>query len=121
MSFLNVSPIRCHRPQYSEYFVDVEWSQRFRKQVPVPRAVAAAPPPYTPTSTGGSAGGFAVPRDPVAPRGANPKLWAYFLMVDVDRSGSTSAPELQSALVNGDWTRTFSSALSALGGHPYPL
>jgi len=75
---------------------------RFRKQVPVP---AAAPPPYTPTHpTGGGAGGFTVSRDPVAPRGANPKLWSYFLTVDADRSGSISAPELQSALVNGDWT-----------------
>jgi len=75
---------------------------RFRKQVPV-----AAPPPYTPTiggyPTGGGAGGF-VMRDPVAPPGADPKLWAYFLTVDVDRSGSISAPELQNALFNGDWT-----------------
>lgn len=65
---MNVSPTPCYRPQYSEYFVDVEWSQRFRKQVPVP---VAAPPPYTPTA--GGAGGFTVARHPVPPRGANPK------------------------------------------------
>jgi len=72
MSFMNVSPTSRYRPQYSKYVVDVEWSQRFRKQVPV-----AAPPPYTPTiggyPTGGGAGGFAILRDPVAPPGADPK------------------------------------------------
>ncbi|KAH9168008.1 hypothetical protein EDB89DRAFT_1994539 [Lactarius sanguifluus] len=49
-------------------------------------------------------GGFAVMRESVPPPGANPKLWSWFVSVDVDRSGSISAPELQRALINGDWT-----------------
>ncbi|KAH8984752.1 hypothetical protein EDB86DRAFT_3084176 [Lactarius hatsudake] len=66
-------------------------------------------------------------RESVPPPGANPKLWAWFVSVDVDRSGSISAPELRElrfwlspilcaaytklngwlterALINGDWT-----------------
>jgi Ca2+-binding EF-hand superfamily protein len=71
------------------------------------------PPPYTPSADGGSGGypatfggpgGFAIMRDPAPPVGADPKLWSCFLAVDVDRSGSISVHELQSALVNGDWT-----------------
>ncbi|QRV98366.1 calcium binding protein [Ceratobasidium sp. AG-Ba] len=50
------------------------------------------------------AGGFQgnTPQGP--PPGADPQLWAWFSSVDSDRSGSISAPELQQALVNGDWT-----------------
>ncbi|KAG8738933.1 hypothetical protein FRC10_006319 [Ceratobasidium sp. 414] len=56
------------------------------------------------------AGGFqaAPPQGP--PPGADPQLWTWFSSVDsdrygdVDRSGSISAPELQQALVNGDWS-----------------
>lgn len=33
------------------------------------------------------------------------RLWAWFNSVDTDRSGNISAPELQQALVNGDWSR----------------
>jgi peflin len=31
-------------------------------------------------------------------------LWNWFSAVDTDRSGHISAPELQKALINGDWT-----------------
>jgi len=43
-------------------------------------------------------------RESVAPPGADPKLWSWFVAVDADRSGSISASELQRALINGDWT-----------------
>jgi len=51
----------------------------------------------------GGAGGFAAP-PPGAPPNADPQLWQWFTSVDRDQSGSISAPELQQALVNGDWT-----------------
>jgi hypothetical protein len=35
------------------------------------------------------------------PVGADPQLWQWFSNVDVDRSGSITVTELQSALVNG--------------------
>ncbi|KAI0040312.1 EF-hand [Auriscalpium vulgare] len=38
------------------------------------------------------------------PPGADPQLWTWFTSVDTDRSGQVSAPELQKALINGDWT-----------------
>jgi Ca2+-binding EF-hand superfamily protein len=40
-----------------------------------------------------------------APPAADAQLYQYFSAVDQDRSGSISVPELQSALVNGNWTR----------------
>ncbi|KAF7359334.1 EF-hand domain-containing protein [Mycena sanguinolenta] len=40
-----------------------------------------------------------------APPPHDPQLFQYFSAVDQDRSGSISVPELQSALVNGNWTR----------------
>jgi Ca2+-binding EF-hand superfamily protein len=43
-------------------------------------------------------------RESVPPPGADPKLWSWFIAVDVDQSGSISATELQRALINGDWT-----------------
>ncbi|KII88693.1 hypothetical protein PLICRDRAFT_176247 [Plicaturopsis crispa FD-325 SS-3] len=39
------------------------------------------------------------------PAGADPQLWQWFSAVDVDRSGAISLHELQSALVNGNWTK----------------
>ncbi|KAF4578553.1 hypothetical protein EYR40_001293 [Pleurotus pulmonarius] len=38
------------------------------------------------------------------PPGADPQLWNWFSAVDADRSGSISVIELQSALLNGNWT-----------------
>jgi len=38
------------------------------------------------------------------PAGADPTLWNWFSAVDIDRSGVISAPELQRALINGDWS-----------------
>jgi len=38
------------------------------------------------------------------PQGSDPQLWQWFSAVDVDRSGAISAPELQQALVNGNWS-----------------
>lgn len=39
------------------------------------------------------------------PPGIDPQLWQWFSAVDSDRSGSISVTELQTALVNGNWTR----------------
>jgi Ca2+-binding EF-hand superfamily protein len=39
------------------------------------------------------------------PPGADPQLWQWFTSVDEDHSGSITVTELQSALVNGNWTR----------------
>jgi hypothetical protein len=50
-------------------------------------------------------GGFSGGGPPPPPAGADPQLWQWFSAVDIDRSGHISAPELQQALVNGDWTR----------------
>lgn len=54
---------------------------------------------------GGAAGGFApaaASRGP--PPGADPQLWSWFQAVDTDRSNHITAPELERALINGDWT-----------------
>ncbi|KZP23624.1 EF-hand, partial [Athelia psychrophila] len=40
-----------------------------------------------------------------APPGADPQLWHFFSAVDADHSGSISVNELQTALVNGNWTK----------------
>ncbi|KAL1725560.1 hypothetical protein EV714DRAFT_239948 [Schizophyllum commune] len=64
-----------------------------------------APPPGGPPGYGGgygAPGGFAPPPGP--PPGADPQLWNWFSAVDSDRSGHISAPELQRALINGDWS-----------------
>ncbi|KAI0264095.1 hypothetical protein BC834DRAFT_970845 [Gloeopeniophorella convolvens] len=52
----------------------------------------------------GGPGGFAPPSHQGPPAGADPQLWSWFAAVDTDRSGHISAPELQKALINGDWT-----------------
>jgi len=53
----------------------------------------------------GGAGGFSMGGMPGGPPpGADPQLWSWFSSVDTDRSGHVSAPELQRALINGDWT-----------------
>ncbi|KAF8999059.1 hypothetical protein BDQ17DRAFT_1400735 [Cyathus striatus] len=57
------------------------------------------------TGPGGYGGGFAAPTGPPsAPPGADPQLWSWFSAVDTDRSGAITAPELERALINGDWT-----------------
>ncbi|KAG8701032.1 hypothetical protein FRC08_004316 [Ceratobasidium sp. 394] len=50
------------------------------------------------------AGGFQAGPPQGPPPGADPQLWAWFSSVDSDRSNCISAPELQQALVNGDWS-----------------
>ncbi|KAF8160377.1 hypothetical protein K438DRAFT_311338 [Mycena galopus ATCC 62051] len=57
------------------------------------------PPPGAPPG-----GGFAPPGGHGMPHGADPQLWGWFQSVDMDRSGSITAEELQRALINGDWT-----------------
>ncbi|KAI0087074.1 hypothetical protein BDY19DRAFT_986188 [Irpex rosettiformis] len=52
----------------------------------------------------GGPGGFQAGPPQGAPPGADPQLWNWFTAVDTDRSGHISAPELQKALINGDWT-----------------
>ncbi|KAF9001907.1 hypothetical protein BDQ17DRAFT_1357698 [Cyathus striatus] len=42
---------------------------------------------------------------PAPPAGADPQLWQWFTAVDADKSGSITVTELQSALLNGNWTR----------------
>jgi len=39
------------------------------------------------------------------PAGADPQLWQWFQAVDTDRSGSITVNELQTALVNGNWSK----------------
>jgi len=69
---------------------------------------ASPPPPAGGGGYGrapGYGGGFAPPggnRGP--PPGADPQLWNWFSAVDTDRSGAITAPELERALINGDWT-----------------
>jgi len=58
---------------------------------------------YGPPGGGYRAGGFA-PQQQAPPHGADPQLWATFTSVDMDRSGHISPPELQRALINGDWS-----------------
>ncbi|KDR81464.1 hypothetical protein GALMADRAFT_263747 [Galerina marginata CBS 339.88] len=56
-------------------------------------------------STRQSAGSYAFQQPQGPPPGADPQLWQWFTSVDADRSGSITVTELQSALVNGNWTR----------------
>ncbi|KAK7057916.1 hypothetical protein R3P38DRAFT_2843634 [Favolaschia claudopus] len=63
-----------------------------------------APPGGGYGAAGGHAGGFAPSGGGGPPPGADPQLWNWFSSVDVDRSGHISAPELERALINGDWT-----------------
>lgn len=50
-------------------------------------------------------GGFAYQPRQGPPAGADPQLWQWFTAVDADHSGSISVHELQTALVNGNWSR----------------
>lgn len=50
-------------------------------------------------------GGFAYQTPQGPPAGADPQLWQWFTAVDADHSGSISVNELQTALVNGNWSR----------------
>ncbi|KAJ7218329.1 hypothetical protein C8J57DRAFT_1598215 [Mycena rebaudengoi] len=61
-----------------------------------------APPPAG--GPGGYGGGFAPPPASGPPPGADPQLWSWFSSVDTDLSGAITAPELERALINGDWT-----------------
>jgi len=62
-----------------------------------PAGYASPPPPVGPY-------GSPNPGYRGAPPGADPQLWQWFSSVDSDRSGTITATELQSALVNGNWT-----------------
>jgi len=62
-----------------------------------------SPPPVGRRGPGGfKAHPQATPRPP--PSGADPKLWEWFDKVDKDQSGDIDATELQTALINGDWS-----------------
>ncbi|KAJ7288819.1 hypothetical protein C8J57DRAFT_1643044 [Mycena rebaudengoi] len=61
-----------------------------------------APPPAG--GPGGYGGGFAPPPASGPPPGADPQLWSWFSSVGTDRSGAITSPELERALINGDWT-----------------
>lgn len=78
------------------------------------RGASPAPPRHGSTNPyGGGGGGYPgaqaaygaqyANRGP--PAGADPQLWQWFSAVDTDHSGGISVSELQSALVNGNWTR----------------
>ncbi|KAI0343584.1 EF-hand [Trametopsis cervina] len=67
---------------------------------PPPGGGYGGPPAGGPPGYGGP-GGFNASGPPA---GADPQLWSWFSAVDTDRSGHISAPELQKALINGDWT-----------------
>lgn len=64
-----------------------------------------SPPP--PAHGGAGYPGYAAHPPPMRapPPGADPELWHWFSAVDADRSGSITVTELQSALVNGNWTK----------------
>jgi len=62
-------------------------------------APAGGPPAY---GAGAAPGGFSQPYGP--PPGSDPQLWSWFTAVDTDRSGAITAPELERALINGDWS-----------------
>lgn len=68
-----------------------------------------SPPPsgygYGQQPPPGAPGGFATAgRHMGPPPGADPQLWSWFAAVDTDGSGHITAPELERALMNGDWT-----------------
>jgi len=70
---------------------------------PAPGHGGYAPPVGGPPSYGaGATPGFTQHRGP--PPGSDPQLWTWFTSVDTDRSGAISAPELERALINGDWS-----------------
>jgi len=56
-------------------------------------------------SSSGSRRGGGGPYQQGPPAGSDPQLWQWFSAVDLDRSGSISVNELQTALVNGNWTK----------------
>ncbi|KAI9433723.1 hypothetical protein H4582DRAFT_968152 [Lactarius indigo] len=94
---MKMSFFRRHGSQHSQQYGTTQYSTQYAN-APVP----PPPPPGTkytrasgryPVASG--VGGFAVMRESVPPPGANPKLWSWFVSVDVDRSGSISAPELR--------------------------
>jgi len=60
---------------------------------------------FVPNSAGGQYGGHSYQPQFGPPPGTDPQLWQYFTSVDTDRSGSIDVNELQSALVNGNWSR----------------
>lgn len=68
-----------------------------------PSGYGQGPPPMGNRGIPGP-GGFSTGGPPQMPQGADPQLWNWFSAVDFDRSGAITAPELQQALVNGDWT-----------------
>ncbi|OCH95500.1 EF-hand protein [Obba rivulosa] len=66
----------------------------------------SSPAPISPSTSYGSAAGYGGYRpQPGPPPGADPQLWQWFSAVDLDHSGAITVNELQSALVNGNWTK----------------
>jgi len=66
----------------------------------------APPPPGQYSRPQQSQGGYGYQQPPPGPpNGANPELYQWFSTVDSDRSGQITVTELQSALVNGNWTK----------------
>ncbi|KAJ3164495.1 hypothetical protein HDU88_005372 [Geranomyces variabilis] len=70
---------------------------------------SAPPPPssqgqYGAPAYGGGVGGGGYGGAPAKPPHADPQMWSWFTSVDADRSGQISPPELQQALINGDWS-----------------
>ncbi|KAJ8519888.1 hypothetical protein ONZ45_g3203 [Pleurotus djamor] len=61
-----------------------------------------APPGYGQPGYGQQ--GYGAGYQPAPPPGADPQLWNWFNAVDADKSGAISVTELQSALLNGNWT-----------------
>ncbi|KAJ7184260.1 hypothetical protein C8R46DRAFT_455452 [Mycena filopes] len=66
------------------------------------RPQSAAPPIYA--NSGSRHGHHQSYQAPPPQQAGDPQLYQYFSAVDQDRSGSISVTELQSALVNGNWT-----------------
>lgn len=73
----------------------------------------AAPPPGAPGAPGGYPGGY-----PGAPQPqVDPNTAQWFHAVDQDKSGQITAPELQKALVNGNWSHFSEEACRMMIGN----
>src|SRR5262245_2465343 len=85
-------------------------SNPYRGHSPAPPpAYSSGPPPGRHSSTSSYSGRH---YQQAPPPGGDPQLWQWFSAVDIDKSGSISADELQKALVNGEcsWLKTYAKA-----------
>ncbi|KAJ3178650.1 hypothetical protein HDU87_003473 [Geranomyces variabilis] len=82
------------------YCAQGQYAAQGQYGAPTSQGQYGAPPPPAPAYGGG--GGYGAPS--AKPPNADPQLWSWYTAVDADRSGQISPPELQQALINGDWS-----------------